>query len=215
MDALREILAEHGLRAAGAFKPNVDDGLPDKVQAVVMLAPNEPHFWSVFTSSPEWTDGHADPLDSWSTRVIGEIADELRAEALFPFSGPPFRPFYKWAIKAGACASPVMVLADGTAGLFASFRGALAFDRPVSIDAPAAPCPTCERRPCLSSCPVDALTADGYDTAKCAAYLRSPAGSGCLTMGCRVRRSCPVGSARRPAAQSAYSLQEFLRCRND
>ncbi|NIY71802.1 ferredoxin [Marivivens donghaensis] len=215
MDALREILAEHGLRAAGAFIPDVADGLPDEVQAVIMLAPDEPHFWIVFTSSPEWTDGHADPLDSWSARVIGEIAEASGAKPLFPFTDPPFRPFYKWAIKAGACASPVMLLADGTAGLFASFRGALAFDKFVQIATLTAPCSTCERRSCLSSCPVDALNAGGYDTAKCAAYLRSPAGSDCLEMGCRVRRSCHVGSANRPADQSAYSLQEFLRCRND
>ena len=38
-----------------------------------------------------------DPLDRWSRRLIERLARELGGRALFPFGGPPFLPFQRWA----------------------------------------------------------------------------------------------------------------------
>ena len=96
-----------------------------------------------------------------------------------------------------------------------SYRGAVLV--PERIDLPRAqpsPCLTCADKPCLQACPVEALSASGYDTAACHAYLDTEAGAGCMTQGCAVRRSCPAGHTyRRIEAQSAYHMERFHPCR--
>jgi hypothetical protein len=56
--------------------------------------------WEAFAASPEASDGLANPLDRWSRRLIESLARELRGKALFPFVGPPFLPFQRWAQRA-------------------------------------------------------------------------------------------------------------------
>ena len=56
--------------------------------------------WDAFAASPEASDGFDNPLDRWSRRVIEALARELGAMALFPFGGPPFLPFQRWARRA-------------------------------------------------------------------------------------------------------------------
>ena len=56
--------------------------------------------WDAFAASPEARDGADDPLDRWSRRVIESLARELGGKALFPFGGPPFLPFQRWAQRA-------------------------------------------------------------------------------------------------------------------
>ena len=91
-----------------------------------------------FRASPEYRDGAPDPLDRWSERVIGGAGRGASArEALFPFGGPPWQPFTAWARRSGeAWESPVGLLVHARAGLFVSYRGALAL--PARLDAAAA-----------------------------------------------------------------------------
>jgi hypothetical protein len=93
--------AQHRLSVFGAFHADEDDGLPPGTGTLVMLGPDEPGFWLHLTSQPEWRDGRADPVDRWSSRVIGALADRFGATALFPFGGPPYHPFYQWALRTG------------------------------------------------------------------------------------------------------------------
>ena len=203
-------LEGHGLRISGITPPSADDNLPDWATAIALISPKEPQFWSHFCGSPEWRDGRSDPVDRWSKRVLGEVAAAYDGVAYFPFGGAPFHPFYSWAIRSGAfCASPVAFLADGTAGLFTSFRGAIALrDAPKVVLAPP-PCATCLAKPCVTACPASALVPAGYDVAACHGYLAGTEGADCLNNGCAVRRSCPIGSSQRPPAQSAYFMSEF------
>lgn len=186
------------------------DGLAPDMRTVVLLGPDEPAFWPHFTTQPEAADGAADPLDRWSRRVIGAIACDIGGTALFPFGGPPWRPFTRWALRSGRVwASPVGLLVHGDAGLFVSFRGAVALREAVTMPAAVSPCAGCAEQPCLSACPVGALSPQGYDVPACHAWLNSAAGHACLTLGCAVRRACPVGATRRLPAQSAFHMKAF------
>ncbi|MFO1105551.1 MAG: ferredoxin [Amaricoccus sp.] len=174
--------------------PDPGDGAPEGCRALLLLGPG-PGFWAIFAASAEYADGAADPLDRWSRRVIGVLAEEAGAVALFPFDGPPFRPFQRWARASGRVwESPVALLVHAEAGLFISFRGALCFTERVAMPiAREAPCPTCAA-PCTSACPVGALGPAGYDVARCRTHLDSPAGRDCLDRGCLARRACPLGA---------------------
>lgn len=185
-------------------------GFPAGTRTLLLLGPDEPGFWPHLQAQPEW-DGAPDPVDRWSRRVIGGLACDLGAKALFPFGGPPYHPFYQWALRSGRCwDSPVRLLVHATQGLLVSFRGALAL--PHALDMPPAaarPCDGCDAKPCRAACPAGALGAAGYDVPACHAWLDT-AGGACLAAGCLVRRACPVsqGYARMPE-QSAYHMRQF------
>ncbi|MGL5011978.1 MAG: ferredoxin [Paracoccaceae bacterium] len=208
MDPIAAALAPHQLTVLGGFHATPDDALPKGTQTLLMLGVT-PAFWPHLQTQAEW--GQPDPVDRWSRRVIGHIACDLGAKALFPFGGPPYHPFYKWALRTGAVwDSPVRLLVHATQGLMVSFRGALALkDRLDLPPAPPKPCNNCPQ-PCLTSCPVGALTGAGYDLPACHAYLDTEPGQDCMNMGCTVRRACPVSqSYARMPEQSAYHMGQF------
>jgi len=198
------------LQCVGIAPVQKDDGLREDIRTVVLLAPREPAFWPQFQLSPEYLDGAADPLDRWSRRVIGGMACDLGVKAVFPFGGPPYRPFLRWALRSGQCwSSPVGLLVHEAAGLFISFRGAIALTEELGPRVAVQPCLTCVTQPCRAACPVAALTPAGYDVPGCHAYLDTEPGKDCMTQGCAVRRACPVGAATRAPEQSAYHMKAF------
>lgn len=203
LDEITNAARPSGLAALGAF--HYGEG-----QTLVLLGPNEPVFWSVFTQSSEYLEKKENPLDLWSHRVVSGLAKEFGAEALFPFGGSPYHPFIDWAMKSGrAWQSPVGLLVHDTSGLFVSFRGALLV--PARLELPptgSSPCENCAESPCLSACPAAALGKDGYDVPKCHAHLDT-SGNECLTSGCIVRRACPVGQNKRLPSQSAFHMRAF------
>jgi len=189
----------------------VRERVPEGVAALVLLGPREPGFWKMFTATPEYRDGAPDPLDRWSARVIGGLAEALTARPFFPFGGPPYHPFIDWALASGrAHVSPVGLLVHDRAGLMLSYRGALGFSAPVEAPAPEpSPCETCAEKPCLAACPVGAFTGGAYDVAACKADLER-AGNDCMARGCAVRRACPISRAHgRVEAQSAFHMRAF------
>ena len=211
-DHIATMLAPHHLAVLGGFHVIASDHLPAGTQTVVMIGPSEPGFWPHVTASPEWQDGAADPLDRWSRRVIGRIACDLAAKALFPFGGRPWHPFHAWAVRTGrAWQSPLRLLVQAEAGLLVSYRGALALrDRLALPPALPRPCDRCADQPCRSACPVHALGPDGYDLPACHAHLDRPAGAECMTEGCAARRACPLSQAyARLPEQSAYHMRQF------
>ena len=200
---LAEALAGVGLRVLG----ECDDG----ADTITLIGPDEPAFWPLFTASPEYRDGAPDALDRWSVRVLTDLAAAFGAQAEFPFGGPPYAPFQTWATRSGRFwPSPIRFLVHEDAGLFASFRGALRWRKPVSVVTGSKPCLTCAAQPCATACPVDAFAGDGYDVAACKAHVASPAGKECRSGGCLARRACPVGQGRRLPEQSAFHMRAFL-----
>lgn len=207
---IAELAQAHALAVMGSVQCGQVQ-LPDSVQTLVLLGPHEPGFWETFTASPEYMDGAPDPMDRWSRRVIDAMALQLGARAFYPFGVQPPHPFFSWALATGRVwSSPVQFLVHDTAGLWASFRGALGFADILDQPARAAPpCATCAR-PCVTACPVGALTPQGYDVPACHAFLDSADGQHCLSGGCIVRAACPVSQTfgRRPE-QSAFHMRQF------
>ena len=213
--AIARTASAHHLSVFGAFHLKPGDGLPQRLQTLILLGPEEPGFWAHVTGVPEWQDAASDPIDRWSRRVIGAMACDLGGKAYFPFGGAPYHPFYEWALRSGhAWTSPVTLLVHDRAGLFVSYRGALALrerlDLPVAK--PQNPCESCATKPCLTACPPRAMTANGYDVPACHAFLDTSDGADCLSFGCGVRRACPVSQAYgRLPEQSSYHMRLFHR----
>ena len=216
LPALTARLAAERLEVLGGFAvAEGEAGFPPGTRALLMLGPSEPGFWAHLQAQPEWAqlekDGIPDPVDRWSRRVIGRIACDLGAKALFPFGGPPYHPFYQWALRSGRVwDSPVRLLVHSAQGLMVSFRGALALKEAVAVPPPVLrPCDTCAA-PCKTACPTGALTDAGYDLPRCHDFLDQPDGKDCMTGGCLVRRACPVSQAyARLPEQSAHHMRQF------
>jgi len=201
LPALEAALRPHGLFVMG-------------VDGARVLIGTDAGWWDVFTASPEHGDGVADPVDRWSKRVLRGLAAQMGAQASFPSDGPPYAPFIAWALATGRFwQSPTGMMIHDTAGLMISIRGALEFGTPFAASAPVAPspCTACTDQPCVSACPVGALSdAAPYDVPACKSYLDTSGGARCMSAGCLVRRACPVSQTfDRPAAQSAFHMAAF------
>jgi len=171
-------------------------------------------YWDDFSSSKEYDDGAANPLDRWSRRVAEAIAGEYALLPVYPFDGPPYYPFQQWARRAeGLAQSPLGITIHPWHGLWHSYRFALLGAKfEIKAAEPAAsPCLACADRPCLQTCPVNAFTASGYDDARCAAYLRQTPAAECHGRGCLARLACPLApELRYRPEQGAFHLQAFL-----
>ncbi|CAN7482360.1 ferredoxin [Rhizobium sp. LjRoot30] len=213
---IRAALAPHGIFLRGQVDfgetgdgPLLADG--ERAKTVVLLGNIGGSLWPAFA---RWHEDHpvADPLDTWSKSVIRPVAETFGAAAFFP-SDPPWQPFQQWAKRAeGLKPSPLGILIHPRYGLWHGYRGALAFRQAFS-PAPAFspeqhPCDVCKTKPCLHGCPVDAVTADGFDVSGCRTHLATAAGqAGCMQAGCLAREACPVGlDYRYPAAQLRFHM---------
>lgn len=209
-----------GLATLGALSTDLNDrcGALVSIATIVLVGFKGRRGWEAFSLSREALEGAPDPLDRWSRRVVGALASELGATALFPFCGPPHLPFQSWALRAGgAHVSPLGLLIHPEHGLWLSYRGALGFAEPLDAQpaAPtASPCESCAAKPCLSACPVGAFRPGAYDVEACAAHLRSQAGDACMRNGCLARRACPIGAENRHGSeQAAFHMRAFLKAR--
>ncbi|MEX2649007.1 MAG: hypothetical protein WD673_08345 [Alphaproteobacteria bacterium] len=219
-DVARAIEAE-GLAPRGGFRPAPEDAVPPlpdgrAAAAVVLAGDVGERMWPVFEAARARYTGE-DPLDAWTREVLGRVAAATGGHALFPFDGPPYHPFQRWARRAEPVhPSPVGILIHPDWGLWHAYRGALAFAE--ALDVPAcgerpSPCATCADRPCLDTCPVAAFTDRGYDVDACVGHVASSAGGSCATNGCLARRACPVGTHRHGPAQAAFHMAAFVHAR--
>lgn len=214
MAGLAEILsaaAGHRLAALGLLGALPGDPVPDGTKSILLLGPDGAGFWNHFRTQPEFSDNRPDPVDRWSERVITRLAEDSGSAPVFPFGRTPPAPFISWALRSGeAWVSPVGLLVHARAGLWVSYRGALALPFEARAAIAENPCDSCATRPCLSACPVGALGSEGYDLPRCHAYLESPRGTDCMGRGCAVRRACPVSDQYgRDPAQSAHHMKAF------
>lgn len=201
-DQIARDVAVHGLMVMGHAGNRV-------------LIGTDAHWWDVFVNSPERQDNAPDPIDRWSKRILGGLADRIGARAVFPSDGPPYAPFIAWAMATGRFwQSPTGMMVHDHAGLMISIRGALELPTEMAdVAHGASPCEACDGRPCVSACPVNALGADTpYDVPVCKAFLDTAAGGDCMSKGCAVRRACPISQRfARPEAQSAFHMKAFVR----
>jgi hypothetical protein len=220
IELLGGLLHPHGLAIGGGFHPAASDGVPAMaggrpVETLYLVATMGRAMWPAFSRSPEFADGAPHPLDRWTSRVLCRVADDAGAVALFPFGGPPWLPFQRWAMRGGSVASsPLGILIHPEYGLWHAYRGAVAFGRHLPLpdfDPRPRPCDSCLDRPCLSACPVNAFKPEGYDVAGCRKHVASAAGERCREGGCLARLACPVGQEHAyPPAQMAFHMKAFL-----
>jgi hypothetical protein len=201
-----------GLVCRGGFHPTVGDAVPPLMDGgpmatLVLLGLVGSAHWSTFAASPEYRDGGADPLDRWSRRLIDALAQAHGATALYPFGGPPWLPFQRWAQRAESVhVSPLNILIHPVYGLWHAYRGALGFAESLALPAARrapSPCATCMAKPCLSACPVNAVTPGHLDHGRCRTYLRATPGGECHRVACRARARCPVGAEHRYGPEQA------------
>ena len=67
----------NGLEVSGSFHKNFK-------QTIILLSPAY-NFWPIFKKSDEYHQKIIDPIDTWSKRVISNIAIKVSAEPKFPF----------------------------------------------------------------------------------------------------------------------------------
>ena len=221
-EVAREIAAT-GLIARGAFHPDAGDAVPafgdgSAVATVVMVGNAGGSMWAAFSASREFASAAGDLLDAWSRRVIGELALKLGAGALFPFDGPPWLPFQRWAQRADVVfPSPIGPLVHPRYGLWHAWRGALVFRQRMMLaprEEMPRPCDTCDGQPCLQACPVDAFSTAGYDVGACVAHVDGVTGGQCRQGGCLARHACPIGrDFTYEPAQQRFHMAAFLRAR--
>lgn len=224
LQTLVQALAPHDLIVRGGFAPGPDDGVPALPagagsRSLWLVGVAGSAFWPRFKASPQFADGQPDPLDRWSREIGNALAQRMGGVALFPFDGPPYRPFQRWAQRAEALrTSPLGLSIHPVYGLWQAYRFALHLPvgEPVrpARPAPMAPtnlCATCTDQPCLSACPVAAFTGSAYRLDACAAHLHAPQGQACRQDGCLARRACPVGVAYRYEPEhAAFHTAAFM-----
>ncbi len=208
----------YGLMCRGGRFPQDDETLPTRdaecrPQTLVLVGNAGADLFRCFKPGNE-SDEH--PLDRWSRSVLDNVAARFGANIVYPFQGPPYWPFLSWAKECeSVSSSPIGPLLHPEYGLWHAYRAALLFDE--RLEVPAKPlmaegCDTCDKKPCLRACPVDAFSRrDGYDVAGCARHISSEAGRDCLELGCRSRHLCPVGQAYRYSpVQAKFHMAAFL-----
>lgn len=205
---IAEALKPFGLIVRGGFHPRSDDDIP--AETLVLIGNAGPGLWQAFTGP----DGSNHPLDNWCREILSPIALALGADILFPFDGPPCHPFISWGKRAeGLMASPIGPLIHPSYGLWHAYRGALLFSKILDVPSPLStkPCESCADKPCLATCPVEALGQGSYDVSVCISHIKSPIGDDCKGLGCRARRACPIGeSYRYLPEQAAFHMTAFV-----
>jgi hypothetical protein len=216
-------LVRAGFLPAGHFAPRPGDSVPAMADgaaaaALLLVGSLSDELFRPFRESPEAADGAPDPLDRYTRRVLTGIAGEFSLGVVFPFEGPPYFPFQRWALRTGGFSpSPMGVLAHREYGTWLGLRAALLSAEPVGATAAAAepgPCETCLEKPCIAACPAGALSdappPAGYDVPRCLAHLRAAPEAACHT-GCLARRACPFGRDHAQSATAgAFHMAAFL-----
>jgi len=222
-EELEAALSRLGLMARGGFalQPSelTEFGLADDYRALVMVGNAGPALWDSL-SLILTHDQEEHVLDRWTRRVLEPVAQSVGADVVFPFGGPPYMPFQRWAQRAEPVfPSPIGPLIHPRFGMWHAYRGALLFREGLALPSSETvmnPCDTCPERPCLGTCPVEAFSSAGYDVPNCVAHLQRAEGADCLGSGCRARRACPVGQAFiYEPFQAQFHMAAFLTANRD
>jgi hypothetical protein len=210
-DKITRAAGAAGFITLGGFHPRSLDVVPslrngDKPSTVVLLGNTGASMWAPFREALSSLPGEH-PLDDWTRSCVGPVAEEFGADVIYPFDGPPYHPFQKWASRSAAVEpSPLGLFIHATFGMWFGLRGALLLGQVIDVptrDNSDSPCLSCIERPCLHTCPVSAFDGHSYDVKTCAAHIQSPRGEDCMALGCSARRACPVG------VEHAYGAPHF------
>lgn len=218
---IEKALLPFGLICRGGFALSESDGL-GTANSLLLIGNAGPSIWRSFQKIKDGPfDGKKNkadgghPLDHWTRSLIDPIACEFEAQALYPFDGPPYHPFQRWAMRAEPVfSSPIGPLVHPVYGLWHAYRGALIFEKQIDfpeIETVSAPCETCAEKPCLTRCPVGAFGPQTYDVPACVSHLSRAPKVACRTGGCLARHGCPIGQNYAYLPQQAeFHMDKFV-----
>ena len=213
---------EYGLVVRGAFSVSEDDSVPSMpdgaaARTLVLIGNTGSSLWPMFSQSMELQDGLDNPLDRWSRRVGDALAKDFGAVAYYPFGGPAYQPFIRWAKKAESLrSSKIGLLLHPEFGLWHAYRLALAFpsvmfDEAHAVSEQAHACDICKVQPCYGACPVGAFADDHFDVKRCVTYLDANPQAECNLRGCLARLSCPEGAQfRYEQPHATFHMKQFV-----
>ncbi len=234
LDAIRSAAATSGLnlvaatpadRYDAAVKPEYQAGvIVPGARSIVVIGNGGGAFWNAFKShadeNPGWMT-RDNPLDDFTRTVVERdiapvlVRSEIAHTVIYPFmvSGPTLN--FMEAGKAAGLSGPSIlgVVVHPVFGPWIAFRAAILLDE--LIDAPGEayqfdPCPSCIPRSCITSCPVEAVTASGWDIPKCLTH-RVEVETDCAPR-CHARAGCVLGPEHRyPDEELAYHQMRALR----
>ena len=223
LQRLDGLLEGTGMFVRGGFHPirsdwvhELTDGRPARTAVLVGNAGGA--LWEAFDAARSANPNSFDPrhpLDGW-VRQKGEVAStEVGAEPIFPNDGPPFVPIIDWAKRAEPIyRSPIGIMIHPESGLWHVYRAVLLFSQRIDLPAPVGtptPCDSCDKRPCLNVCPVDAFEPGRFAAQRCGDHVASPAGAACRERGCLARRACPIGpELHYPRAAQAFHTEAMV-----
>lgn len=198
------LLAQNGLYPFGMVALEPDEIAGEDASHGLLIANHadengEHKMWQVFSASNEFSDGGPDPLDRWTKRIVGNIAKKAGLAVRYPF-GEPHYPFQAWAMRSRSLKpSPLGILIDLEYGLWFAFRALLLLpekpeDLPQLMPTGLHPCDHCTEKPCLSACPVNAVSTGSFDVVTCRSGLKNGDPGDCYDKGCGARNACPIST---------------------
>jgi hypothetical protein len=220
---LNDALARHGLRLRGGFATDSEAdrdilAIAPWTRTLILVGNVGSELWDKSGAQLVAMTG-PDPLDRWTRETVEPIARSVDGLALFPFIGPPYWPFQRWAERAeGVRSSPIGIQIHPEFGLWHAYRAAILLRGPAVLprQEQAHPCDTCADRPCLTHCPVNAFSNASYDVERCVDHVvasQHEPGS-CSDVGCLARLACPVGSSwRYRTAHARFHMEAFVKAR--
>lgn len=164
-----------------------------RFRQLILLGHGGKAFWSALKNSPINTDN---PVDDFSIDIVRQLFATKLSNHCFQiiYPGPPTVPLQTLGELAGwHNRSPFMVGINAQWGSWFAYRVAILADTQLDCTptiAAKSPCLTCSDKPCISSCPATAITAEHFDIRRCTDY-RSLQSSPCIDK-CISRISCPV-----------------------
>jgi len=220
LNHIESLAGRYGLFVRGGLAVQDEDDVPQineqtPARTLILFGNVGSSIWKTFSLSEEYSDDRPDALDRWSQRIGRKLASQLEGLALFPFGGPPYRPFLRWARKAESLVnSRLGMLMHPKYGLWHAYRFAIALPFDIEIDSgnPADVCATCPDQPCITACPVNAFEVEmEFDARACYTHLAAGQNTDCRT-GCQARLSCPYASGfRYQQAQTEFHMKAYIK----
>jgi epoxyqueuosine reductase QueG len=235
VDLLRDItdaLAPHGLNLIGtatvaAYEALVPaqyhiTSLMPQAKTVLVLGNGGGAFWERFraycdTRPGYWENGEH-PLDEYTVELIERTLTPLLKEAsvdyryLYPFRFWTEPVSFMHLAQAAGIAGPSIlgVMIHPIYGPWIALRASVLLNQELSMPSVAAgfdPCPTCTERPCITTCPAQAISREkGWDIPACVTH-RLQVAADCVDY-CRARYDCVYGREHRyPLDELRYHQQ--------
>ena len=167
---------------------------PRRFQRLVMLGQGGKALWASIQASG-FTSAH--PFDDYSRSVVSDFVEDIGSpQHALVYPSDAHLPLGRMAAHVGwGRSSPLGLTINDRFGLWLAHRIVFLVDAPLETETASTtyPCSTCADTPCVTACPVGAVSVEsGFDVDKCSHFRMAPY-SPCADR-CLARLACPVGT---------------------